>query len=69
MAVFENIVEEKLNEPKHLYAEGRFAEDVCVERLDGDIHVGGSDERTDFDLTEVLGIDADKSGTVEQRDR
>ncbi|MXR52192.1 hypothetical protein GRX03_11340 [Halovenus sp. WSH3] len=53
---------EKLDEPEHPYAEGGFADDVYVEGPDGEVRVGGSEEPTDLDPTEVLGIDADEDG-------
>ena len=56
---------EKLEEPEHPYAEGGFADDVYVEGPDGDVHVGGQEEPTDLDPTEVLGIDADEEAPEE----
>ncbi len=56
---------EKLAEPEHPYAEGGFADDVYVEGPDGEVHVGGQEEPTDLDPTEVLGIDANDDATEE----
>ena len=53
---------ERLDEPKHPYAEGGFADDVYVERPDGEVHVGGQDEPTELDPTDVLDIDAEEGG-------
>ena len=56
---------EKLDEPEHPYAEGGFADDVYVEEPDGEVHVGGQEEPTDLDPTDVLGIEASEEATEE----
>ena len=56
---------EKLDEPEHPYAEGGFADDVYVEGPDGEVRVGGQEEPTDIDPTEVLDIDADEESAEE----
>jgi hypothetical protein len=56
---------EQLDEPEHPYAEGGFADDVYVEGPDGEVHVGGQEEPTDLDPTEVLDIDADEEAGEE----
>ncbi|WP_254863744.1 DUF6149 family protein [Halovivax gelatinilyticus] len=48
---------ERLDDPVHPHAEGGFADDVYVERADGELVVGGRDEPESVSLTDAVGVD------------
>ncbi len=50
---------ERLDEPKHPYAEGGFADDVYVETADGEVVVGGQPEPADVDPGDAPGVEDD----------
>ena len=58
---------ERLDDPDHPHAAGGFADDVYVERPDGELVVGGGTEPTDVSVEDAPGVGNDASGDGEQR--